>query len=157
MSTMSERTGTPDFASDPAADGAFAGLVEGWTDGALGLDKHEGIGLLWKEGLFSEFLVTVFRRAPRTLEALARRPGGDAAFDGALPAFVAAMASPPNEREARLAPLGLRAPGPHRDLYAAFAELDPPMKRRFRNAIEAWIDRAAGIEERSRRSTTPSP
>jgi hypothetical protein len=58
---------------NPRRDAAFERLVSMWTSGALGLDKGEGVGLLWKEGLISDLLVAVFRRAPTTMRALGER------------------------------------------------------------------------------------
>ena len=60
--------------------------------------------------------------------------------------FVDAMALTLRQRRNRFDALDL--PEPTQDMHAAFAEIHPPMERRFRSAIEAWVDTAAGIEAR---------
>lgn len=140
---------------NPGLDEAFEGLVAGWSDGSLGLDKHEGLGLLWKEGLISSLLMDLFRRAPLTMRALGARLAEGAPPFGAdheyLPRrlvaeFVGLMDLPYTARRERCDVLDL--PLPPQQAVDVFAELDPPMQRRFRSAIESWLDTAAAIEAR---------
>jgi hypothetical protein len=152
---MSDDASAQEAPKDPRRDAAFERFVAAWTNGWLGLDKHEGVGLLWKEGLISDFLATVFRRAPETLRALGERLAEGAPAMAAdtsyvprrlILEFVEAMRLPLGERRARFNAFDLPEPG--QELSAALAELEPPMERRFRMAIEAWIDAAAAIEAR---------
>ena len=150
---------------DPTEDREFDRLVSAWTDGSLGFDKHEGVGLLWKEGLISDLLATLLRRAPRTMRSLGERLSEGApqfADDRSyVPRrlvfeFVEAMRLPIAQRRERFDVLDI--PEPAQALDAALAEIDPPMERRFRSAIEAWVDKAAGIEARLHaRSVAPEP
>lgn len=151
-------------AHDPADDQAFTGWMQQWTDGTLGGDKDEGLGLLWKEGLFSELLGSLYRRAPRTMAALAARLAKDAPElrdDGAyiprrlLAAYLDAMALPPRARTARLDELELTET--RQDLADALRELEPPMSAKYRHRLESWLDMAAGIEARSSGATAQPP
>jgi hypothetical protein len=60
--------------------------------------------------------------------------------------FVEAMGLPLAQRRERFDELDL--PEPSGELAAALTQLETPMPRRFRSAIEAWIDTATGIEAR---------
>ena len=154
---MADQAIEPVLAKDPAHDDAFEHLVRAWTDGSLGVDEHEGVGLLWKEGLISDLLITMLRRAPVTMRALGERLAeGSPAFADEksyvprrlISEFVQAMKLPAAARRERLDALDL--PEPTQELSAALRELSPPMDRRFRTAIEAWVDTAVGIETRSK-------
>ncbi len=151
-------------ARDPSEDPSFDAWVRQWGDGTLGLEEDEGLGLLWKEGLFSELLSSLHRRAPRTMAAFAQRLAEGAPplkeDSGYIPrrildAWLAAMALPQRERTARLDALELLET--KRELRSALEELDPPMPSRFRHRLEAWLDAAEGIEGRAREGASARP
>lgn len=138
---------------DPADDEAFDRLVQQWRGDHLGPAKDEGIGLLWKEGGIVELLVALHDGAPRTMAALADRLAALDAKDTSVRAFLDAWGRPsPREREDALSAIDLYAP--LGTLADALAALEPPMPRRFRERIEAWLDLARGIELRARGTTT---
>lgn len=129
-------------------DPAFARLVAEWRGDRLGPEKNEGIGILWKEGGIVELLVALHEAAPRTMAALADRLLALDSGDGLMRGFLDAWSRPtPAERTAALDDLDLYPP------LASFAEalarLEPPMPRRFRERIEAWLDLARAIEART--------
>jgi hypothetical protein len=144
-----------EIATDPSQDPAFSHLVSAWTDGTLGFYKDEGIGLLWKEGLVSDLLVAMFRRAPRTMHALgsilAKDAPAFAADDSYVPGrlvaeFVAIMDLPLTERRERFDALDLAEPA--EEFPSTLRAIEPPMERRFARALESWVETAAGIEAR---------
>jgi hypothetical protein len=141
--------------SEPSRDPAFSRFLSAWGDGSLGPDKDEGYGLMWKDGYISCLLITLWRRAPLTMRAL-----GDQLADGAPPFgedreayiprrlisdFVSAMGQPPQERKDRLRSMEIAEP--LGDLHYAFKQIAPPMGRKYRLALEAWLDLAATIED----------
>lgn len=152
------------LAPDPAEDPAFSRLVSAWVDGALGFDKDEGIGLLWKEGYVSNLLVTLHRRAPRTMRALglvlakdapAFTDDGDYVPTRLVAEFVAIMDLPVAERRERFYAIELEEPTD--DLPSTLRTLEPPMERRFARALEGWVETAAGIEARLDSPRTSAP
>lgn len=136
--------------SEPEHDPQFARLLADWRE-ELGPEKNEGIGLLWKEGGIEALFDVLRLETPRTANALAgalaaAAPDDHAFLGTAFTRFLAAMTAPTRrEREARLSEHELAVPIRWRD---ALAMLEPPMPKRFRERIEAWLDRARGIERR---------
>lgn len=144
---------------NPAEDASFEVLFERWT--TLGHDKHEGLGLLWKEGYIGAFLAVLHRRAPRTMGVLAERLAeGAPEFrqdTGYIPRrlmaeFVRAMGLPFKARNEHLFQLEISGGG---DLTEFLDRLEPPMESRFRSRLEAWLDLAAGIEARADGTAKP--
>jgi hypothetical protein len=128
---------------EPKQDAAFETLVADWA--TLGLDKHEGLGLLHKEGGITGLFELLRVETPRVAAALGHRLAVEDAFGLAL--YLEAMSAP--TRAERLARLNAQDLGDPMTWEVALAQLDPPMPKRFRHAIEAWIDRARAVERRS--------
>lgn len=135
---------------EPEDDDAFATLLEDWRE-HLGPEKDEGLGLLWKEGGIEALLELMRGEVPRVMAALARALAadheGDDSFAGEMLSRYLWAMSPPSraERLARLDEVDLNEPS---KWSVALHQLDPPMPKRFRSRIEAWLDRARGIERR---------
>lgn len=160
MSSDSPEKAAP---ANPGEDTAFSQLVGRWSDGSLGFDKDEGIGLLWKEGLIGAFLAAFYARAPRTMaalgELLAREAPPYGEDTGYVPRrlvfeYANAMSLAPKQRNDRLDELEIGYFVAKPDLRAVFSEIEPPMPRRFRETLEGWVDLAAGIEQRA---NSPAP
>lgn len=142
-------------ARDPADDVAFSTLLERWTGDHLGWEKDEGIGLLWKEGGFTELLLELHRRAPRTTRRLAERlaetsgeTGGQRAGGRLVLDFVDSLSTADvAERERRWSELDLGPPSS--DLDGALRALEPPMPAKYRRRLLEWLDLASAIEARA--------
>lgn len=121
--------------SEPEDDPQFARLLADWRE-ELGPEKDEGIGLLWKEGGIEALSRRSARRGGTRRSRISRR-GVHAISRGDDGSHASrARGSPEHD---------LAVPIRWRD---ALAMLEPPMPKRFRERIEAWLDRARGIERR---------
>lgn len=133
--------------SDPRGDAAFPTLLERWD--SLGWEKDEGIGLLFKEGGYVEFLGELARRAPRTLTCVLDEMDARGTPHTLIREVSLALALPDlAQRRARLSTLE-DLYEPRTDFETALRNLDPPMSRTFAARLVGWVDLAANIEMRA--------